>query len=101
MALKERIKGRPPRDADRTTYFETDLHALLVANMPSFVDRERIVVGKLADAMGYSAYAVYRTLAENRLSPRALNRIITIIDESEDAGGSRLTKDDLLKFLLN
>lgn len=101
MAQEERIKGRPRRDVGRTTYYDTELHALLVERLPQFADRGRIIVAKLAKAMDYSAFAVYKTLAENRLSPRAINRILEIDNEGKAPGDARLTKDDLLKFLLN
>ena len=82
-------------------YYDTELHALLVERLPQFADRGRIIVAKLAKAMGYSAFAVYKTLAENRLSPRAINRILEIDNEGKAPGDARLTKNDLLKFLLN
>lgn len=101
MEQKERNKGRRRREAGRTMYYDTELHALLVRNLPEFVQGGRIAVAKLAKAMGYSAFAVYKTLAENRLSPRAINRILEIDNEGKAPGDARLTKDDLLKFLLN
>lgn len=82
-------------------YYDTELHTLLVERLPQFADRGRIIVAKLAKAMGYSAFAVYKTLAENRLSPRAINRLVEIASEGEAPEEFRLTKDDLLKFLLN
>lgn len=82
-------------------YYDTELHALLVREFPQFVQGGRIAVAKLAKAMGYSAFAVYKTLAENRLSPRAINRLVEIASEGEAPEEDRLTKDDLLKFLLN
>lgn len=82
-------------------YYDTELHALLARGLPQFAQDGRIVVAKLAKAMGYSAFAVYRTLAENRLSRRAANRLVEIASDGEAPEEFRLTKDDLLKFLLH
>lgn len=104
MDKTERIKGRPPKpreDGVRTMYYDTELHQVLAAKLPEFVQGGRLSVALLAEEMGYSAYAIYRTLQENRLSPRAINKIIEISGKGDTPEGARLAKDDLLKFLLN
>lgn len=104
MDRTERIKGRPPKpsaDGTRIMYYDTELHRTLVEKLPGFVQGGRLAVARLAKEMGYSAYAIYRTLQDNRLSPRAINKIIEITEKGGSPEDARLVKDDLLKFLLN
>lgn len=101
MAQKKRLKGKKSRKPGRVMYYDTDLHALLVERLPQFAQDGKLRVAKLAEAMGYSAFAVYRTLTENRLSPRSINCLLEIAAQEAGPEEARLTKDDLLKFLLN
>lgn len=101
MAQKKRLKDKKSRKPGRVMYYDTELHALLIERLPQFAQGSKLRVASLAKAMGYSAFALYRTLSENRLSPRSINRLLEIAAKEAGPEEARLTKDDLLKFLLN
>lgn len=104
MAEQQKMKGRPPKLAKgetRKMYYDSDLHALLVDRLPGFVQGGRISVPALSEALGYSAFHLYRMLQDNRLSPKILGKLVNLSKESEVDEERRLVEGDLLNFLLN
>lgn len=73
--------------------YETALYKKIEVALPSYVERGRLKVRKLAKDLEVSGAAAYRWFKNNRLTPAAAKKLIDISNGS-------LTPTDLVEFIV-
>ncbi|MGA1831618.1 hypothetical protein VH566_11830 [Rhizobium wenxiniae] len=94
--------GRPRNDGESALY-DGKLYKVLAEKLPSeYVHRGRVNTAMLREQTGNARFTIYRWFSQERLSKKAIKALVKISDHADrpDERG-RLTKDDLVPFLLN
>lgn len=99
-----RLSGRPPKgdDPNRRSYWEGDLHALLVRCLPEYAREDgKLNVVMLAAAMKYSAFRVYTFMNTDTLSKAAAIRLIDLSKAKPRDEENKLGEMNLARFVFS
>ena len=92
--------GRPKKN-DGKKFFDGELHKVLAAKLPTcFIRGGRVDTTAVSEATDNVRYTVYRWMNEEKLSPKAVQALLRLsneTDELEKKGALKL--EDLLPFM--
>ena len=94
--------GRPARKRARKARDLGKLHALLIRGLPDWIDDDGLLrVYDLAKYLGISYQALYAQLSRARISPKRINAVIRLSEQSKkgDLDFTPLTHSDFAEFL--
>jgi hypothetical protein len=94
--MTKMTNGRPRSDGAPTGLFTTtELYALLCKKLPQFCVGGELSVPRLAQALGYTKFHMYRVIEENRVTRNLLTRLTTATELNAQP---LMKKEDLLPF---
>ncbi len=99
---REGRSGRRPSSEQQSghEFWETPLYYMLEQKMQPFVERGRLSVARLSEAMDLRTQTVYTMLKTERVSPRAARSLLKIADDLRKKGMETITEEELLPYLL-
>lgn len=92
--------GRPSKNAAVRHYYDSALYPALAAGLPQHVERGKLNVANLAAAIGVSTQTLYRSMANDRVSPELARHLINESAKTRVGKDKKLTIETLARFLM-